>query len=145
MNFRKNSEPPKANLTDLDSRILKTRKGWVQGYNAQAVSDTQTQVIVACDVTQQENDVRQLKPMLENCLDQAGKLPKELVADAGYWSQENAKIENDGPKLFIATTKDWKQRKALAEAGAPKGRIPSNLNIKEWMERKRYAPKPCVT
>jgi len=54
----------KANVTDPDSRIMKTRNGYVQGLNAQAVV-TEQQVIVAEDVTQQENDKWQLHPMLE--------------------------------------------------------------------------------
>jgi aspartate 1-decarboxylase len=43
---------------------MKTRSGYVQGYNAQAVV-TADQVILAASVTQEENDVRQLGPMLE--------------------------------------------------------------------------------
>jgi len=43
---------------------MKTRKGFVQGLNAQAVT-TEQQIIVAEDVTQEENDRQQLHPMLE--------------------------------------------------------------------------------
>ncbi len=124
----------KANVTDPDSRILKTRKGWTQGYNGQAAADCDTQVIVAQDVTQQENDVKQLKPMLERCEEQAGSKPRETVADAGYWSEDNAAEE--GTELFIATTKDWKQRKALREKGPPQGRIPKDATARDRMERK---------
>jgi len=42
----------------------------------------------------------------------------------------------DGPELLIATTKDWKQRKALRERGYPRGRIPKGLSLRERMERK---------
>lgn len=54
----------KANVTDPDSRIMKTRKGYIQGLNAQAVV-TEEQVIIAEDVTQRENDKQQLHPILE--------------------------------------------------------------------------------
>jgi len=54
----------KANVTDPDSRIMKTPKGYVQGLNAQAAV-TEGQVIVAEDVMQQANDKQQLHPMLE--------------------------------------------------------------------------------
>src|SRR5690606_41193655 len=54
----------KANVTDPDSRIMKTRQGFVQGYNAQAVV-TEDQLIVAAAVTQDANDVGQLHPMLQ--------------------------------------------------------------------------------
>ena len=54
----------KANVTDLDSRVMKTRQGYVQGYNVQAVV-SEDQIIVAVGVTQEANDVHQLLPMLE--------------------------------------------------------------------------------
>ncbi len=54
----------KANITDPDSRIMKTRKGYVQGYNRQAVV-TEGQVIMAAELTQEENDMHQLHPMLK--------------------------------------------------------------------------------
>src|SRR6266496_3412534 len=53
-----------ANVTDPDSRLLHTRRGRVQGYNAQATT-TCEQVIVAAELTQDANDFLQLQPMLE--------------------------------------------------------------------------------
>jgi transposase len=133
----KKDKKPLRNLTDCESRLLKTRKGWIQGYNAQAMADVRTQVIVSCDVTQQENDVRQLGPMIDKCLDQTGKKPSKIIADAGYWSIANAQLEKTRKiDLYIATTKDWKQRKLLRECGAPRGRIPLSADLKERMERK---------
>jgi len=126
----------KANVTDPESRIMKTRRGWVQGYNGQAVADCESQVIVAQGLTQEENDVKQLGPMLKRCEEQAGTRPGEVLADAGYWSEENAKLESEETELFIATTKDWKQRKAMKEAPPPRGRIPKGLSARERMERK---------
>jgi hypothetical protein len=52
-----------ANVTDPDSRFLRTRTGAVQGYNAQAVV-TEHQIVVAAELTQDANDVQQLHPML---------------------------------------------------------------------------------
>jgi transposase len=142
-------EPPKltgnkakANITDPDSRIVKTRKGFIQGYNAQIVV-TEEQFIVAADVVQDGNDVNQLEPMLELALSnleavEVEKTPKALGADAGYWKESLPveKIEENGPELFIATKKDWKQRKELRERGAPRGRPPQDLSRREKMERK---------
>lgn len=60
-----------------------------------------------------------------------------LAADAGYWSEANCAGPNpEGPELFVATTKDWKQRKAAREQPAPRGRIPGHLGPRERMERK---------
>jgi len=126
----------KANVTDPESRIMKTRQGWVQGFNGQAVADCESQVIVTQDLTQEENDVKQLGPLLKRCEEQAGARPGEVLADAGYWSEKNAKLESEETELFIATRKDWKQRQAMREASAPRGRIPKGLSARERMERK---------
>jgi hypothetical protein len=131
----------KANVTEPDSRIMKTRKGYIQGYNAQAVAG-KGQVILAADVTQEPNDVHQLHPMTEEAqreLEAVGikEEIKSELADAGYWSEGN--ITNSSPtapEYLIATTKDWKQRKAMREQGAPRGRIPEHLSPRDRMERK---------
>ena len=135
-------EEAKANTTDPDSRIMKTRQSYVQGYNVQAVV-SQDQIVVAVGVTQEANDVQQLKPMLdtmERTLEVAGieERPRTALADAGYWSEANVTTCNKpgGPELLIATTKDWKQRKLLRERGCPRGRTPQGLSSRERMERK---------
>ena len=136
------TEEAKANTTDPDSRIMKTRQGYVQGYNAQAVV-SEEQIIVAVGVTQQANDVQQLEPMLQamaHTLEAAGieDRPKAGLADAGYWSEANIRACSwrEMPELLIATTKDWKQRKMLREKGCPRGRIPKGLSPRDRMERK---------
>ena len=136
------TEEAKANTTDPDSRIMKTRQGYVQGYNAQAVV-SEGQIIVAVGVTQEANDVQQLEPMLQtmaHTLKAAGieDRPKAGLADAGYWSEANIRACSwpGMPELLIATTKDWKQRKMLREKGCPRGRIPKGLSPRDRMERK---------
>ena len=44
-------------------------------------------------------------------------------------------IAPDGPEPFIATTKDWKQRKALRDRPPPRGRIPEKLDVRERIRR----------
>ena len=129
-------EDTKANTTDPESQTLKTRRGWVQGYNGQAMVDCESQIIVTQAITTDANDVQQLEPMLERCEETNGKRPVRALADAGYWSQANAGLEDDQTELFIATTKDWKRRKELREKGPPRGRIPESYGPKERMERK---------
>jgi transposase len=136
------TDEAKANTTDPDSRIMKTRQGYVQGYNVQAVV-SQDQIIVAIGVTQEANDVQQLEPMLqtlEHTLAAAGmaERPRVALGDAGYWSEANVLAcgRPEQPELLVATTKDWKQRKAARERGCPRGRIPKGLSLRERMERK---------
>jgi len=82
----------KINLTDLDSRNVKTLRGWVQGYNAQAVC-TEQQIVIAAEVTVASPDFGQLEPMInatETELTAAGVIvaPEVVLADAGYWHTE---------------------------------------------------------
>jgi hypothetical protein len=132
----------KANVTDPESKIMKTRSGYVQGYNAQAAV-TENQIIIAAEVTDEANDVRQLHPMMGACRESLKDIGEKegignLLADAGYWSESNAKPGRGRPgmDLLIATNKDWKQRKALREAPPPRGRIPEDLSLRDRMERK---------
>jgi transposase len=126
----------KANTTDPESQTLKTDDAWKQDYNGQAMVDCDSQVIVAQDVTTDANDKQQLEPMLDECDDVNGKVPSKVLADAGYWSEANAELEDDQTELFIATTKDWKRRNELREQGPPRGAIPDSAGPKELMERK---------
>jgi transposase len=131
----------KANVTEPDSRIMKTRRGYVQGYNAQAVA-TADQIIVAAEVTQEENDVDQLHPMLAATADELKAAGVEervgaALVDAGYCSEENLeRADPEGPELFVATRKDWKQREQMRQAPPPRGRIPGHLSRRERMDRK---------
>ena len=134
-------EEAKANVSDPDSRIMKSRKGYLQGYNAQAVV-TADQIILATDVTNQANDVRQLAPMIARTLTMMEAVTGDEAAlgvglfDAGYWSDENAATETAECEYLIATTKDWKQRKAMRDAPPPRGRMPRDMSARDQMERK---------
>jgi transposase len=98
-----------ANTTDPDSRFLSTRKGSVQGYNAQAVV-TERQIVVAAALTQDANDVQQLAPMLQ-AVDQTlaaadiHQRPGTLLADSGYWSIANLTSIPDAPQLLVWPSK----------------------------------------
>ena len=85
-------EPPDTiNLTDLDSRNLKTPRRWVQGYNAQAATN-ERQIVIAAEVTIDSPDFGHLGPMVaatQRELQAAAvtHTPAVVVADAGYWHQ----------------------------------------------------------
>jgi hypothetical protein len=128
-------------MTDPESRIMKTQKGFVQGYNAQLAVDDKNQIIVACDLTNEENDTQQLGNMLDQCEKQSGQLPEISLLDAGYWQKKNVEQYQKKTQLYVATRKSWKLKKELKEKGAPRGRKPNNLNLKEEMERKLLTKK----
>ena len=72
------------NFTDPQSRIMKSKDGFVQAYNAQAAVDAEAQIIVAQDVTQSAVDCGQLVPMTDAIEANLGRKPAQLSADAGY-------------------------------------------------------------
>jgi transposase len=97
----------KINLTDLDSRNVKTLRGWVQGYNAQAVC-TEDQIVIAADVIISSADFGQLEPMVqatEGELAAAGvtDTPEIVLADAGFWHTEQIeRLTGRGLTVLIA-------------------------------------------
>jgi transposase len=89
-------EPPatpagKVNVTDPDSRNVKTPRGYMQGYNVQAAVN-ERQIVVAAEVNADSSDFGHLEPMVDAArteLTAAGVTdePEVVVADAGYWHQ----------------------------------------------------------
>ncbi len=80
------------NLTDEESRIMPVSGGgFEQCYNAQAMVDTASMLVLVPQVTQASNDKQQLTPMLAQLGAHSDDLPqpKQLVADAGYFSEAN--------------------------------------------------------
>jgi transposase len=134
---------PKAqrNFTDPESKIMKTSDGsFHQCYNGQAVVDSQTQVIVAAELSDQAPDAEQLEPALDQLADNLdaidAQMPEDaaLTADAGYFSEENVKTTTEhGLDPFIAT---GRFKRSEPPAPAPRGPIPKDATPKQRMARK---------
>jgi transposase len=126
---------PKAqrNFTDPESKIQKTADGFIQGYNAQAAVDATAQVIVAHDVTPMAADVGQLVPLVTAVSRTLRQRPRQVLADAGYCSEENLQaLERTGIDAYIAT---GRQKHREWQAPAPRGRPPTGLTRRERMAR----------
>ncbi len=96
---------PKAqkNFTDPESRIMKSKDGFIQGYNAQAAVDATAQVIVAHGLDARQNDQHQLTPIADAIEANLGRKPTRLSADAGYCSDASlAALEERGVDAYIA-------------------------------------------
>ena len=124
------------NFTDPDSRIMPMPGGrdFQQAYNCQAVVDSERQVIVSARATNIPSDKQQAVTMIEETISNAGIVPTEVSADAGYYS---AKAVDDlnalGIDPFIAPDKT---RHGTRPEPAPRGRIPNNLSPRDRMRRK---------
>ena len=82
----------RVNVTDPDSKVVKGLRGWIQGYNAQAVTN-EYHIVLAAEVQTVGADFGHLEPMLDAAqreLAAAGvdETPGVLLADAGYWHGE---------------------------------------------------------
>jgi transposase len=128
--------PPKAepdgkaqrNFTDPESRILKTRDGFIQGYNAQAAVDAKAQIIVAHGLAPGQSDQDQLVPLLDAIADDLGRKPKEVSADSGYCSEANlAALARRGIAGYVAVGR-------AKHAAEPKRKIAGPLT--QAMQRK---------
>jgi len=129
-------EKAQRNFTDPQSRIMPGPGGkqFEQAYNAQAAVDSSNQVIVAADVTDQPSDKGQAVPMMEQVKANTGRLPREMSADAGYFSSDTVReLSADGIDVYMPPDKMSHTHKMPA---APRGRIPKGLSIVDRMRRK---------
>ena len=97
---------PKAqkNFTDPESRIMKSKEGFVQAYNGQIAVDAKAQIIVAQGVTQCAADSGQLVPMIDAIEANLGRKPEQASADSGYCSEANLEaMEQRNIDAYVAT------------------------------------------
>ena len=86
----KKIEKKKINITDHDAKYMKEREGCIKtNYNAQASVDEESQFIVACDVTTECNDKKQLIPMVKQTKENIDAGIDICKADSGYHSGGN--------------------------------------------------------
>src|SRR5215475_4330469 len=77
------------NLTDSESRLMKSGDSFIQGYNAQAAVDSHRQIIVAQSLNNNGSDMHQMIPLLKQIPRHLKRQAKEVSADAGYCSELN--------------------------------------------------------
>jgi transposase len=93
------------NVTDLDSRSVKTPRGFIQGYNAHAVAG-EDQIILAADLTNRAADGGMLAPMIDAGREQlaavGAEAPDTVLADAGYWNAgQIQRLAGDGMTVLV--------------------------------------------
>ena len=113
------------NFTDPESRILKTKDGYIQGYNAQAAVDAQAQIIVAHTLDNNGSDQNQFAPLLDTIKANLRRNPDEVSADAGYCSAANLRtLSRRRIKGYIAT---GRQKHGSKSATAKRPAKPGSL------------------
>ncbi|PVY95038.1 transposase [Actinomycetospora cinnamomea] len=139
------------NVTDPDSRLMTSRRGWVQGYNAQ-FAITADQLVLATQVTQNPNDNPCFIPMTQAAVAAARDIattarPDEpvdehggiglLLADAGYASEAN--LTAPGPDRLIALGKTRAQHRA-AHDHPTHGEPPAGATARQAMDHRLRTP-----
>jgi len=134
---------PKAqrNFTDPDSRIMKNAdKAFIQGYNAQAAVDVDSQIIVAAQLSNQAADGPHLVGMVEQVEQATGRRPQEVLADAGYFSEDNVTtLSEQGMSVLIPPERvrhrQWRER------CTPPSPPSKDASVSEWMRYRLKLPE----
>lgn len=109
----------KMSRTDADSRFLHSREGFVLGYTAEAMV-SEDGLIVAARVTQAAHDHASLVPLVEEAEQRCGRRPGKVLADAGFYSNENVEtMEARGVQLYVPDSvlaREMKQGRPVAGA-----------------------------
>ena len=137
-------ERTQRSFTDPEARMMKTTDGFHYAYNAQAVVDEYSQVVLAADVTDQAGDVQQLIPMIDaatGSLTDAGieTTLGVVLADAGYCSEDNLQELSNAKVNAVVATGRIRRNERVPDA--PRGPIPKNATQRERMAR-RLRTKP---
>jgi len=145
-----------SNFTDPESRIMKSKAGWIQGYNAQVVVEAASGVIVAQEVSHHGGDSGRLAPMLDTLSATLGasgvplteRLPAHFSADAGYCSEQNlALLAARGFDAYVATGRERHHRAGIDPGG--RSRTPRRAAMRAKLQtaqgRAIYARRKCIT
>ncbi len=105
--------------------------------------DEANQVIVATDVNGCASDVGNSIPMTEHVEANTGSAPGELLADAGYCSEDNLEAaagltERDGTEFYVAT---GRRKHDDPPPPAPRGPVPKDATGKQRIARKLATKK----
>ncbi len=148
---KKEKDPePRVNSTDPQSRIQPTRRGWIQGYNAQ-VAVTGDQLIVACSLGQSSADDPQFLPMMRKAVEAAARLGEHtgtdlpvgtVLADAGYCGTAN--LQAEGPDRLIALGKS-RELFATAKNNPAAGPPDAGWTAREKMAHRLATPEGSAT
>jgi hypothetical protein len=92
------------NFTDPESRIMKNGSGFAQCYNAQAVVEVESRLIVGERVSQAANDKQELVPTVAAIAPAVGPV-SEVLVDSGFYSEHGVqKIERTAAGTPTGTT-----------------------------------------
>jgi len=110
------------NITDPDSRPVKTARGFLQGYTAQAVA-TEEQIVIAADVITGGNERHRLGPLVAAARSElvaAGveDAPEVVLADAGFWNSPHIQaLGEQGIRALVKPDADTRRAPTRLRSG----------------------------
>jgi transposase len=126
------------NFTDPESRVLLTRDGFIQGYNAQVAVDGAAQIIVAQGLTNSQSDQDQLIARLDEIAANLGRQPNEVSADFGFCSEANLNaLEERGIAGYVAVARAKHPAKAKRTIVGPLTQV-MQTRLRQAGRRSRY-------
>jgi transposase len=131
--------PGRRNVTDLESKVVKTPRGFIQGYNAHAVA-TAGQIIIACELTNRSADGGMLAPMVSAAVDQLAEAGieeavKVVLADAGYWAGDDIEQLTDaGMTVLVPPDGNSSRQPNPNRRGAPAEQMRHALDDQQGRE-----------
>ena len=133
----------KVNITDPDSKNVKTPRGYMQGYNAQAVANEQ-QIEIAAEVNADSSDFGHLEEMVTTAqteLERAGvsDTVEVVVADAGYWHQKQMEGVDQQGDPGSDPARRWQTPRHKARVG--QWRLRAHASSTRGRARRRALPK----
>lgn len=103
-------ESAQSNFTDPESRIMLTHDGWKQSYNAQIAVDAASHLVIATGLTQSASDVHELLPVVERIEATTGIRPQQILADAGYRSEDSFRqLDEMGIDAIVSLGREGKK------------------------------------
>jgi len=88
---------------DPDSRIMISRDGFIQAYNAPTAVDRRRQIIHAHRLSNNPDDHAALVPLLDAAKTNAGRKPVKISGDAGFCSEANlAELRERNMRTYLA-------------------------------------------
>lgn len=135
----------KRNLTDPDSRIMKTRTGWIQGYNGQLVVSADY-LILAAELSNDPVDVEHYQPLITTTCQTITGINTAagtdwsigtVLADAGYASDANLSAEGPDRLIALGTRRDLNNAAATKPAH---GDPPENAAARHRMDHRLRTP-----
>jgi transposase len=101
--------------SEPESRAMQTSSGIRPAYNLQASVDCESQVIVAMDLTQEENDFGALPGMATRVEDVTGMSADTMLADGGYVDEQTLRWTDEcASDVLMPVSRHW--RESLREA-----------------------------